>query len=165
MKTWAERPTELAYLLNPAFCGWLLREAVEGYTSVKPARMPLPLAFLILPVVLHQATRGQVPAAVTTKLHVWLQEHPEVRVNFAERTKELAPFTREALLFLVARGQLQVADDGAVTVVGKLGRGKAGLLEHSEEMKESLSRAKFIGRWFATAGEPATVFQNWGVCP
>jgi hypothetical protein len=165
MKTWAERPTELAYLLNPAFCGWLLREAAEGYTSVKPAGMPLPLAFLILPVVLHQATRSRVPAAVTTKLHVWLQEHPEVRVNFAERTKELAPFTREALLFLVARGQLQVADDGAVTVLGKLGRGKAMLLEHSDEMKESLSRAKFVGRWFATAGEPATVFQNWGVCP
>jgi hypothetical protein len=165
MKTWAGRPTELAYLFNPAFCGWLLREAVEGYTSVKPAGLPLPIAFLILPVVLHRPTRGLVPGAVTTKLHVWLQEHPEVRVNFAERTKELAPFTREALLFLGVRGQLEVSDDGAVTVAGKLGRGKAGLLEHSEEMKESLSKAKFVGRWFASAGSPATVFQIWGVCP
>jgi Family of unknown function (DUF6521) len=165
MKTWAERPTELAYLLNPAFCGWLLREAVQGYTSVKPAGMPLPLAFLILPVVLHQATQSQVPAAVTTKLHVWLQGHPEVRINFADRTKELTPFTREGLLFLVSRGQIQVDDDGAVTVVGRLGPDKTGLLDNSEEMKESLSRAKFVGRWFATAGEPATVFQNWGVCP
>src|SRR5205085_2738328 len=125
---------------------------------VKPAGMPLPLAFLILPVILHEATRARVPTAVTTKLHVWLQEHPEVRVNFAERTMELAPFTREALLFLVARGHLQVAEDGAITVTGKLGRGKAGLLEHSDEMKESLSKAKFVGRWFASAGEPATVF-------
>ncbi len=106
MKTWAGRPTELAYNFNPAFCGWLLREAVEGYASVRAVGMPLPLTFLILPVVLHRPTRELVPGAVSTKLHVWLQEHSEVRINFAERTKELAPFTREALLFLGAEGSL-----------------------------------------------------------
>ena len=61
MKAWAGRPTELAYLFNPAFCGWVLREAVAGYASVKPAGLPLPLAFLILPVVLHRVTRELVP--------------------------------------------------------------------------------------------------------
>jgi hypothetical protein len=165
VKTWAGRPTELAYLFNPAYCGWLLREAVEGYTSVKPAGLPLPLAFLALPVVLHRPTRELVPGAVTTKLHAWLQEHPQVRVNFAERTRELAPFTREALLFLSASRQLRVNDDGAITVAGKLGPGKAGLLELSGEMRESVSKARFVGRWFASAGAPATVFQMWGVCP
>src|SRR5579871_5442366 len=118
MKTWAERPTELAYLFNPAFCGWVLREAIEGYASVQATGMPLPLAFLVLPVVLHQATRERLPGAVTTKLHVWLQEHPEVRIQFAERTKELASFTREGLLFLGTRGQLRITDDGDVTIVG-----------------------------------------------
>src|SRR5262245_49158841 len=118
MKPWASRPTELAYLFNPAFCGWVLREAVEGYVSVKPAGMPLALSFLILPLVFHRSTRELIPAAVTTRFHVWLQEHPEVRVNFAERTRELAPFTREALLFLASWAQLHVADDGAITVAG-----------------------------------------------
>jgi hypothetical protein len=81
VKSWAGRPTELAYLFNPAFCGWVLREAVEGYTLVRPGGMTLPLAFLILPVVLHRPTRQLMPRAVTTKLHVWLQEHPEVRAR------------------------------------------------------------------------------------
>ncbi len=165
MKTWAERPTELAYLFNPAFCGWVLREAIEGYASVQATGMPLPLAFLVLPVVLHQATRERLPGAVTTKLHVWLQEHPEVRIQFAERTKELASFTREGLLFLGTRGQLRITDDGDVTIVGKLGRGKAELLQGSDEIRECLARSKFLGRWFATAGSLATVLQNWGVCP
>ncbi len=165
MKSWAGRPTELAYLFNPAFCGWVLREAVEGYTLVRPGGMALPLAFLILPVVLHRPTRQLMPRAVTTKLHVWLQEHPEVKVAFAGRVGELAPFTREAILFLGAGGQLQVADDGTVTVAGKLGERKAALTESSRDIKESVTKAKFVGRWFATAGEPATVFQNWGVCP
>lgn len=165
MKGWNTRPTELAYLFNPAFCGWVLREAVEGFSSVAPGGMPLPLAFLVLPVVLHRPTRELVPAAVTTKLHVWLQEHPELRVAFAGRVAELAPFTREALLFLGARDQIRVSDDGTIAVTGKLGRGKATLTEHSTEIKESLAKAKFVGRWFASAGEPKTVFQNWGVCP
>ena len=165
MKTWATRPTELAYLFNPAYCGWVLREAIEGYASVKPDGMPLPMTYLVLPVVLHRATRDLLPRGVATTLHGWLQERPELRINFADRTKELAPFTREAVLFLGVRGQLHVGDGGAVTVAGKLGRGKAALLDNSEEMKESLTKAKFVGRWFASAGEPATVFQMWGVCP
>lgn len=165
MKTWVERPTELAYLFNPAFCGWVLRGACEGYASVRPAGMPLPLCFLILPVVLHRGSRERVPRAVTTTLHVWLQDHPEVRVGFVERARELAPFTREALIFLGSRGQLRVADEGAVLVDGKLGRGKAPLLRESQELGEILAAAKFVGRWFAYAGEPATVFQIWGVCP
>ena len=165
MKKWASRPTELAYLFNPAYCGWILREAIEAYASVKPDGMPLPIAFLILPVVLHRPTRDLVPRAVTTTLHGWLQEHAELRINFADRTKELAPFTREAVLFLGVRGQLHVGGEGTVTVTGKLGRGKAALLDNSEEMKDSLTKAKFVGRWFASAGEPATVFQMWGVCP
>lgn len=165
MKTWTERPTELAYLFNPAFCGWVLRESFEGYASVRPAGMPLPVAFLILPIVLHRETREQVPRAVTTTLHVWLQEHPEVRVSFAERAKELAPFTREGLMFLGTRGQLRVADDGGVLVDGKLARGKAPLLRESQELGNTLAAATFVGRWFAHAGEPATLFQMWGVCP
>jgi hypothetical protein len=165
MKAWCERPSELAYLFNPAFCGWCLREAMEGYASVRPAGMPLPLVFLILPVVLHRETRERVPRAVTTTLHVWLQENADVRIHYAQRTQELAPFTREALLFLGTRGQLRVADDGCVQAEGKLGRGKAPLLRESQELGEILAAAKFVGRWFACAGEAATVFQMWGVCP
>jgi hypothetical protein len=165
VKTWSTRPTELAYLFNPAYCGWVLREAIEGYSSVKPDGMPLPMAYLVLPVVLHRATRDLLPRGVATTLHGWLQVHPELRINFADRTKELAQFTREAVLFLGVRGQLRVGEGGAVTVAGKLGGGKAALLENSEEIVESLSKAKFVGRWFASAGEPTTVFQMWGVCP
>lgn len=165
MKSWAERPTELAYLFNPAFCGWLLREALEGYSSVKPGGMPLPLAFLTLPVVLHGPTRAELPGDLRTRLHPWLQDRPELRVNFASRVKELEPFTREALLFLAGRGQLLVEDDGLLRAGGKLGRGKAALLDQSVEMKDIVATAKFVGRWFASAGEPATVFQMWGACP
>ena len=165
MKTWAERPTELAYLFNPAFCGWVLREALEGYATVKEGGMPLPLAFLVLPLVLHGPTRAGLPGDLRTRLHPWLQDHPELRVNFAARVKELEPFSREALLFLAERGQLLIDGDGLLSAAGRLRAGRAKPADHSAEMKHCLGKAKFAGRWFASAGEPATVFQMWGVCP
>lgn len=165
MKPWADRPTELAYLYNPGYCGWLLREAVDGYVAEKPAGMPLAVAFLILPVVLHKPTRDLLPRDTRTVLQSWLQRHPEARVNVAERTRELAPFTREALLFLATRGHLAFADDGSLTTAGKLKQGKGALMERSGDLKEAIQRAKFIGRWFALAGTAASVFQAWGVCP
>ena len=165
MRPWAERPTELAYLFNPGYCGWLLREVVEGYAAEAPGGMPLPRAFLALTVVLHKPTRDLLPRSVASTLLVWLQENPEVRVGVAERTRELTPFAREALLFLGSRGHLTVADDGRLTSAGKIGRGKSALVAGSGDLKDALQKAKFVGRWFAVAGTPAAVFQAWGVCP
>lgn len=165
MKPWHERPTELSHLYNPGYCGWLLREAVEGYALEKPGGMPLVVAFLVLPVVLHKPTRDLLPRGVATVLQSWLQQHPEVRVHVADRTRELMPFTKEALLFLAARGRMVFADDGSLTVAGKLKQGKAALVERSGDLKESLQKAKFVGRWFALAGTAASLFQAWGVCP
>ena len=75
MKRWSERPPEVAHLFNPAFCALLLREAVRGFAEVSPSGMPHPLVFLLLPIVLHKATRESLPGSITTKMHPWLQEH------------------------------------------------------------------------------------------
>ena len=85
-------------------------------------------------------------------------------MNAAGRTAELATFTRESLLFLGTRGHLTVADDGGLTTAGKLKAGKSGLIDQSTDLKASLQKAKFVGRWFALAGTAASVFQAWGVC-
>ena len=91
MKPWAERPTELAYLFNPAYCGLLLREAIDGYNAEKPEGMFFPLAFLVLPVVLHRHTRELLPRGITTALQPWLQEHPQVHVTMVEQPGNSRP--------------------------------------------------------------------------
>jgi hypothetical protein len=165
MKAWSERPTEVANNFNPAFCGWLLREAAEGYCSVTPAGLPFPLIFLVLPVLLYRPTRETLPRSPATALHPWLREHPEARVGFAERAEQLATIAREAVLLLSAHALITLTDDGALILSGKMGRGKTPILTASEEVKACVGKAKMVGAWFAGAGDVVTVFQMWGVRP
>lgn len=165
MKEWLERPTEIGNNFNPAFCGWLLHEAVQGYCSATNSGMPFSLIFLILPVVLHRPTRNMLPRSTATALHPWLRAHPEAKIGLAERVSQLATITREATLFLSVRGLLAVTDDAALTVAGKLGRGKASIMDASEELRICVGRSKMVGAWFAAAGDAATIFQMWGVRP
>lgn len=165
MKEWSARPTEVAYNFNPAFCGWLVREAAEGYCSVIPAGLPFPLVFLILPVILHRPTRESLPRSTVTALHPWLREHPEARVGLADRASQLAMIAREAVLFLSAHSLIAVTADAALVPSGKMARGKAPVLAASEEVKACVSKAKMVGAWFAEGGDVVTVFQMWGVRP
>lgn len=165
MKAWSERPTEVGNNFNPAFCGWLVREAVEGYCSVTPAGLPFPLVFLVLPVILHRPTREILPRSTVTALHPWLRQHPEARVGLADRAGQLSQIVRESVLFLSSFGLVSVTDDARITPAGKLGRGKAPILAASEEVKACVSKAKMVGAWFAGAGDAVTVFQMWGVRP
>lgn len=165
MKSWAERPTEIGNNFNPAFCGWLLREATEGYCSVTPAGLPFPLIFLILPVILHRPTRDMLPRSTVTALHPWLREHPEARVGLVDRAGQLATIAREAVLFLSAHGLITITDGGTLVLAGNMARGKAPLLAASADVKACVGKAKMVGTWFAEAGDAVTVYQMWGVRP
>ncbi len=165
MMSWAERPSEIANNFNPAFCGWLLREATEGYCSATPAGLPFPLIFLILPVVLHRPTRDTLPRSAVTALHPWLREHPEARVGLADRAQQMASVAREAILFLSAHGLITITDGGALVPAGNMARGKAPLLAASAAVKACVGKARMVGTWFAEAGDAVTVYQMWGVCP
>ena len=75
MKPWHERPTEIANLFNPAFCALIVRDGSQGFAEHNPTGMPYPLAFVLLPIVLHRGTRNILPKTIATKLHPWIEQH------------------------------------------------------------------------------------------
>lgn len=163
MKTWELRPIEEAHLLNPAFCGELLRRAIRQYSVFGTSAFPYPLTFLVLPIVLHRQTRELISPNTREQLHVWLQNNQSARVGFAERAARLVPITNESLNFLL---QLQVAtiDNSAklrVTTAIKPINSEMG----DAEIRDCYRKAEIIGRWFARAGNPANVYTMWGVKP
>ncbi len=168
MSIWSERQAEVANLLNPAFCGFLLREAVSSYVSEAGEGMPLSLCFLVLPFVLHSPTREALPSSIRTTLLAWLQANPEVRLEFAFRVRSITPFTREALRFLIIREL--ISTDGGILRVGTGNLNNARGLQTritsaTEEIADCVVRARFLGRWLALAPDEVTVYNFLGVQP
>lgn len=166
METWSERPRDLASLLNPAFTGILLRSAVDGYVREAGVGLPYPLAFLVLPLSVHRQTAERLPRGISTMFQSWLQENREVLVGFPDRAKSLLPFTREAIIFAGQRGALSITDDGSLVPGEKKLKGISPYKTKShDEVKEAVRKSEFVGRWFALAGPPPTVYSLLGVRP
>jgi len=161
MKTWEERPTEIANLLNPAFCGQVLRFAGQEYQKVCSRPLPYPLAFLVLPIVLHKTTRERISLRVRQPLHTWLQDNQDVRIGFGERTRELVPITRETIAFLLQLGIIALDDDAGISMRGR----RAVIGQDDGEVNDCYRKAILIGRWFARSGSTATIYTMWGVKP
>jgi hypothetical protein len=156
---WSTRSHEERALLNPAYGGQLLLAAAGEYGD---AGLPFPLSFLVLPLVLHKKTREALPTTIRTSVPMWLQRNPDVKVGFDERVAKTVPITREAIAFLMRHQKVEVLPGGMLRVRDPL---KASKDPGSDEIKQSLLKARFFGRWIQRAGTPATVFALFGIRP
>jgi len=115
MRAWSTRVIEEAHLFNPAFSATLLAEAIDDYCDKAKHPLPFAVAFLILPIVLHEGTRKALPKSTLTALLPWVQDHRETLVGFPERVRQLQEITREAVLFGLQHEILEL-ESGALRV-------------------------------------------------
>jgi hypothetical protein len=163
MLPWKKRPPEVRNLFNPAFCTLLLRDAMVAYEKEKQEGMPYLLSFLILPLVLHKSTREALPKSIATKQQVWLQNNPEVRVDFARQARDLAPYVRESIMFGMHANIIGIDEQGnLITLKKKLSRGN---WPKEAEPAVCRKKAQFLGRWMARTGDISTIFVMWGIRP
>jgi len=166
MQTWQKRAVEEANLFNPAFCAVLLAKTAEEFTKKTQEPFPFPLVFLVLPVVLHRATREALPGSTVSALLTWVQDHRGQLVNFSGRVQSLQAITREAILFGTQHETLAIANSGGLEAGARKQSPtdrRTGLF--TDEARACVERAGFIGRWFAAAGTPATIYSAWGIAP
>ena len=165
MTVWAARSREEAYLLNPSFCALIAWSSSVGYRGDGGGGMSYVLAFVAVPLTLHKPTREALPRSVRTSMPAWIEENTYFRVGFAERARSLAPFVREALLFGAVHG-LFAFDDEHRIVPAPQPRALSGYLRGTtDEVKECVKKAKFIGGWLAASGSVETTMALWGVEP
>jgi hypothetical protein len=165
MKTWFSRPKEEAYLFNPAFCCNTLSAAIQNYTSVRNEGIPFSLAFMFLPIVLHKPTRESLPPNTRTSMAAWLLENAEARVLFYERLVSLKPHTREAIQFGMLHAWIVLRNGGLLETTLSNAEVTRTTRALSDEARECVMRARFVGKWFAEAGETHTAMAFWGVRP
>lgn len=162
MKKWTERPSEVAYLLNPAFCGRLLYGTIRAYNDEAQRGLPFPLVYLVLPLLLHKTTRQSINSR--TQFLVWQKQNEYRLVHFAERAKQLVQITNEAIEFLLQTGYISVNESGElIAVPTKRALHKTKLAD--DEVKECINKSEHIAKWFARAGKVETIYITLGVMP
>jgi Family of unknown function (DUF6521) len=169
MTAWQERTIEQRNLLNPAFCAIAVWHLARGYRTESTAlgadraALPLELAFAGASLVLRGRTREQLPRTVTTSLATWVHDHPLERSAVAKGVLVLRDTVREALLFGAHHGVLSL--DGRRLDANDAHSKKinAYLRASSDEVRECMRQAVFVGRWLCKAGAPPTVLAQLGL--
>ena len=162
MNSWNERIHEVAYLLNPAFCGRLLYSTINTYCIKTQHGFPFPLVYLVLPLVLHKETREKINSQ--KRLHVWTQQYPPLLLDFPRRASELIPITNEAIELLLQTGEI-ILTSNAEFEISITNNSMSGNKYADEEVKECLRKCEHIARWFAGAGKVENTYIALGVRP
>lgn len=162
MKNWENRATEIAYLLNPAFCGRIIYYAIKTYQQETKRSMPFPLVYLILPMVLHKKTRERIKSI--TQMQIWIQRNPEMLIGFADRAQSMVPITNEAVEFLMQSGIVTLTNNAELEIA-QLFKALSTTKYTNDEIKDCISKSSSVAKWFAKAGTVETIYVSWGVRP
>lgn len=160
---WETRNPILANLLNPAFCGEILRRAIKGYNNESGKEMSFALCFTVLPVILHQKTLELLPKTTVKKFFEWIDSLPKLKISIAQRIKDMVPFTRESIQFLIYYNSVKISDTGNLYITPY----KKKNIDHVawDSVVRLFERAEFYGRWLAKSGTPDTIFAIIGIMP
>ena len=162
MNNWENRPQEIAFLLNPAFCGRIIYTVVRQYNLSSKQSFPFPLVYLILPLILHKKTREKISSR--TKLLNWIQTNPDLLIGYAQRASSLIEITNEAIEFLLQTGIIKITDNAELKINFKIkGLSKTKYIDN--EIKDCLNKSEHVGKWFANTGKVETVYIGLGVRP
>lgn len=162
MKSWSKRTHEVAYLLNPAFCGRLLYTTIKTYGEKTNRSFPFPLIYLILPLVLHKGTRSCINSR--TQLLLWVQKYPQLLIDFPKRARELVTITNESVEFLLQTGNIILTPNGELEASASIrSLSKSKFID--DEVTECIQKSEHIAKWFAGAGKVETIFIELGVKP
>ena len=158
MKNWNLRTHEVAFLLNPAFCGRVLYSTIKTYNEKANRALPFPL----IPLVLHKETRANINSR--TQLQLWVQRYPQLLIDFPKRARELVPITNESVEFLLQTGNIILTPNGELEISPTLkSLSKTKFVD--DEISECLKKGEHIAKWFVAAGKAETIYIELGVRP
>jgi hypothetical protein len=164
MQNWDERSLFTANVLNPAFCGEIIRRVASEYSRCKKVdELSFALVFIILPILLHKTTRESLPTTTRTKFHDWLSNNESIRASIVNRIKYMVPFTRESIIFLCQYEKIRLSSLGGVIVVSKRNKNLSG--ELTNDVDSILKKSKFLGKWMSSFPEEKIVYSLLGIIP
>jgi hypothetical protein len=160
LPNWEERPITVATLLNPAFCGEVLRRSIAEYQKINKDGLPFQLVFLILPIILNKMIRESLPKTSGKNFITWLEENQVLKKDLPNSIRNIVPYTKESVMFLMMYGLIKINDTGNIESQIK----NKDITEDSEAT-ECYKKAELLGKLLAKAGTVQFIFVNLGIKP
>jgi len=165
LPSWEKRPVTVAHLLNPPFCGELIRRCSVSYrgTNDRKHHLPFPLAFIAIPLILNQDIRGKLPKKRSQSLSGWIEKNHFIKLELPDLIRSLVPYTREAIMFLISHNVGIINDSGEIEIQTGIKRIK-GTHDDTETAK-CFKSADLVGRWFSVSGSYQNIFLSLSIKP
>lgn len=160
LPNWEERPLTVANLLNPAFCGEVIRRCITEYQKINSVGLPFQLAFLILPIILNKTFREKLPKTSRKNFVAWIEENQIIKKDLPNIIKNIVPYSQESIMFLMMYEIIRINENGNIEVVTK-----SKTLNDENEVTECYKKAELLGKLFAKAGTSQFIFINLGIKP
>lgn len=160
---WSNRNPIVANLLNPAFCGEVIRRTAKSFNEHTDKHFPFALAFLVLPILLHMETRQRMPRTTASYLFTWVEENDDLFFNFAKRARDMTPYTKESLMFLLQNKLIVLDEAGGISVPPR--KEKKLKNEDTAEFDVIMSKAKMLGKWFSFNSNVNSVYSFFRITP
>lgn len=160
LPNWEERPITVAHLLNPAFCGEVIRRCMFEYQQANKSAIPFQLAFLILPIILNKRVRESLPKTSGKNFVSWIEENQIIKKDLPSIIKGVIPYSRESVMFLMMYEIIKINDNGEFEVITK-----SKTITGDNETTECYKKAELLGKLFAKAGTSQFIFINLGIKP
>jgi len=164
MIKWESRSKILSNLLNPAFCGEVLKRFILGYNDNSKKNVSYSHIILVLPIILNKSTRDNLPRTTKSHLFTWIDDNEHLFIDFGEKVKDMLPYTKESIMFLKLYNSLDFDSSGNIYVKPfkkNLFKGE----EDVEEINEILKKAEFLGKWFSNNDDVKSLYSFLKIVP
>jgi hypothetical protein len=154
---------EIRSLFNPAFIAINIHALAEGFTKDGHAGLPMPLAYIAIPLCLHTSTRNMMPSTSAKRFHIWVQENQQILVGFGRRAASMRTRVNQGIIFANSSSLITFTEDGSILNCKKP-RGFSKILT-SGDIKDCFSASKRMGGMLSKAPDLALVYYMLGVRP
>lgn len=159
---WDVRSPVPAAMFNPALISTTIATAANQYEETSGLAMPWPLAYLVVPLVLHRPTREGLPRTKATSLAKWADDNTVLVSGLPARAQHLAPHVREGLRFGLREGMMEVIGGDALR---SLAKPQIEVRKVEGDLAVIYQASRLIGRVLGRAGSPVDIFATLRVQP
>lgn len=164
MLKWEERSKILSNLLNPAFCGEVLRRYINGYNANNETKnIEFSAIIFALPILLNKSTREILPKSTNSHLFTWIDDNEHLFIDFHLKVQDMLPYTRESIMFLMYQDSLKFDSSGNIYLTPFKKFTFKG--DDVEEINEIMKKAEFLGKWILKTGDIKSIYSFLRIVP